>query len=182
MDKINIYFNNFINSSWFKGHSQEDKKSKMYLLYPFIRGALVLHGLANKMKEYDMNNWRYFARINLFLICFDINKRYSQMDEKVKNEYKLKYGFDYWFWSILASHYIPYRFLQAFTYQYFKIFNKKFATQKMLFAGFIPILLFSYFAYPIFFKIGDSFSDLFMNCTYRIFVANYLKCGKFNEF
>ncbi len=178
MEKIYSFKNNPENSSWLRGHSQEEKKSKMYLVYPFVRASIVLHGLSIKMKEYDIRHWRIFARINLFLICFDINRRYSRMDENVKNEYKLKYGFDFLFWSILASHYIPYRFLQIFTYQYFQIFNKRFATQKMLFAGYVPVLLFSYIAYPYFFKIGDLLGDFFMSCTYRIFVANYLRCEK----
>ena len=182
MEKNIKKIKNIPESSWFKGHSQEENKSEMYLIYPFTRAGLVLYGLAHKMKEFDMNNWRYFARLNLLLIFYDLNKRYSNMGQRTSNEFKLKYGFDFLFWSILASHYIPYRFIQFSTYTYFNILNKRFNGSKMLYIGFIPVMMLNYIAYPIFYKIGDKIGDLVMNSTYRIFIANYLKCKKFITF
>jgi len=178
MEKIFENLKKFSNSSWFKGHSQEEKKHGIFIAYPLIRASFVLYGLVHKMKEYDMHHWRYFARLNLLLIFYDINKRYSKMDNRITNEFKLKYGFDLLFWSILASHYIPYRFSQFITYQYFIAFNKRLKSMRVFYACYVPVLVFSFFLYPYVFKIGDKISDLFLNTTYRIFVANYLKCQK----
>lgn len=179
MEKYLEKVKNIPKSPWFKGHSQEENKPKMYLIYPFARAGFVLYGLANKMKEFDIHYWRYFARLNILLIFYDYNKRCSKMSERTSNEYKLKYGFDFLFWSILASHYIPYRFIQFFTYKYFSVFNKRFSGSKMLYIGYIPVLFLNYIAYDTFFQFGDKISDLFMNSTYRIFAANYLKCDKY---
>lgn len=163
--------------SIFRGHSDEEEKSKMFLLYPFIRAGFVLYGLTEKMKEFDIKYWRYFARFNLLLICYDLNRKFSRMDERTGNEYRLKYSCDMFLWSILASHYIPYRFIQLFTYKFYEIF-KNVKEPKKLFALYIPVLLFSYILYPTFFKIGDNFSDLVFNSTYRIFVSDYTKTEK----
>jgi len=184
MDNFLQKVKSLANSSiWFKGHSQvEDKKPEKFLIYPFTRAVFVLYGLAHKINEYDMQHWRHFARLNLLFIFYDINKRYSQMEERTSNEFKLKYGFDFLFWSILASHYIPYRFIQFFTYKYFSFFNKKFLGSRMLYIGYLPIVILSYFAYPSFLKVGDKISDLIMNFSYRIFVANYLNCNRFITF
>ena len=174
--KLDIILNNKI----FSGHSKEEDKSKIFISYPLIRASFVLYGLVNKMKEYDLKHWRYFARMNLFFIFYDINKKYGYMDENTRNEYKLKYGSDLFFWHILASHLIPYRFVQIITYKFYENFNK--SSPRNLCMIYVPILFISLLLYPTFFKIGDNLTDFIFNYTYRFIISDYRKVEKIYKY